>query len=60
MNALQKKTSVVVVGGGLAGLVSAIELAKSGISVVLIEKNTYPFHRDASMDRSLPRFDHAV
>ena len=45
MNALQKKTSVVVVGGGLAGLVSAIELAKSGISVVLIEKNTYPFHR---------------
>jgi flavin-dependent dehydrogenase len=45
MNILQKKTSIVVVGGGLAGLVSSIELAKAGVSVVLIEKNIYPFHR---------------
>lgn len=45
MKEMSKETTVVVVGGGLAGLVSSIELAKAGISVVLIEKNRYPFHR---------------
>jgi flavin-dependent dehydrogenase len=36
---------VVVIGGGLAGLISSILLAKSGREVMLIEKKTYPFHR---------------
>src|SRR5688572_23149546 len=36
---------VIVVGGGLAGLVSAIDLAGKGVGVTLIEKKTYPFHR---------------
>lgn len=36
---------VAVVGGGLAGLASAIQLAKLGNSAVLFEKNTYPFHK---------------
>ncbi|MEO9477192.1 MAG: NAD(P)/FAD-dependent oxidoreductase [Cyclobacteriaceae bacterium] len=36
---------VIVVGGGLAGLVSSILLSRSGLSVTLIEKNRYPFHR---------------
>jgi len=36
---------IVVVGGGLAGLVSASLLAKNDFKVVLIEKNQYPFHR---------------
>lgn len=35
----------VVIGGGLAGLISAILLAKAGRAVILIEKKTYPFHR---------------
>ena len=39
------KSSVAIVGGGLAGLVSAFLLAKSGHSAVLIEKKNYPFHR---------------
>ncbi|MBC7412055.1 MAG: FAD-dependent monooxygenase [Bacteroidia bacterium] len=34
-----------VLGGGLAGLCLAIQLAQQGHSVVLIEKNTYPFHK---------------
>ncbi|MBB6326264.1 flavin-dependent dehydrogenase [Algoriphagus iocasae] len=34
-----------IVGGGLAGLVSAFLLAKSGHSTLLIEKKNYPFHR---------------
>jgi flavin-dependent dehydrogenase len=36
---------VVVVGGGLAGLVNAIQLARAGLQVLLIEKKQYPFHK---------------
>ena len=34
-----------IIGGGLAGLCLAIQLADQGISVVLFEKNQYPFHK---------------
>ncbi|MBK0403336.1 NAD(P)/FAD-dependent oxidoreductase [Adhaeribacter sp. BT258] len=36
---------VIVIGGGLAGLSSAMLLARAGIGVTLIEKKNYPFHR---------------
>lgn len=36
---------VVIIGGGLAGLVSSIQLATSGLNVLVIEKKNYPFHR---------------
>ncbi|GAB3538800.1 NAD(P)/FAD-dependent oxidoreductase [Pontibacter brevis] len=36
---------VVIVGGGLAGLVSALSLAKAGLQVTLVEKKAYPFHK---------------
>src|SRR5687768_4904541 len=36
---------VIVIGGGLAGLTSALALRKTGLSVTVIEKKTYPFHR---------------
>lgn len=39
------KIKVLVIGGGLAGLVSSILLAKKGVEVHLIEKKAYPFHR---------------
>ncbi|MEO0469777.1 MAG: NAD(P)/FAD-dependent oxidoreductase [Bacteroidota bacterium] len=34
-----------IIGGGLAGLLNAILLARQGFSVVLSEKKSYPFHR---------------
>ena len=34
-----------IIGGGLAGLSSAIQLSKAGLKVVLIEKKEYPFHK---------------
>jgi len=42
---LKTKYQVVIVGGGLAGLCSAIHLSKIGISILLIEKHSYPKHK---------------
>ncbi|HEX6223876.1 MAG TPA: NAD(P)/FAD-dependent oxidoreductase [Chryseolinea sp.] len=36
---------VIVVGGGISGLVTAIQLVRAGIHCSLIEKRNYPFHR---------------
>ncbi len=38
-------TQITIVGGGLAGLACSIRLARAGLKVILIEKNTYPFHK---------------
>ena len=37
--------NVIIIGGGLAGLSSAIHLSKQAIKVLVIEKNTYPKHK---------------
>ncbi|WP_179344568.1 NAD(P)/FAD-dependent oxidoreductase [Winogradskyella ursingii] len=36
---------VIIIGGGLAGLCSAIHLSQSSFKVLLIEKNEYPKHK---------------
>ena len=36
---------VAIIGGGLGGLTLAVQLADSGYSCILFEKNSYPFHR---------------
>jgi len=36
---------VIIVGGGLAGLIAAIQFARAGVPCTLIEKKKYPFHR---------------
>ncbi len=36
---------IIIVGGGLAGLTSAILLARKNKKVLLIEKKTYPYHK---------------
>ena len=41
----KRKHEVLIVGGGLAGLVSALLLAQEGHVVTLVEKKVYPFHR---------------
>jgi len=35
----------VIIGGGLAGLISSIQLIRAGVSCTLVEKKSYPFHR---------------
>ena len=37
--------NAVIIGGGLAGLVTSIRLARGGISCTMIERRAYPFHR---------------
>ncbi len=36
---------IIIIGGGLAGLVSAIHLSKAGLPVIIVEKNGYPKHK---------------
>lgn len=42
MTALTKKKRVVVVGAGLGGMSAAIQLARSGFQVTILEKNAQP------------------
>ncbi|WP_298539895.1 NAD(P)/FAD-dependent oxidoreductase [uncultured Aquimarina sp.] len=42
---MNSHTHILIIGGGLAGLTSAIHLAKAQISVTLIEKDIYPKHK---------------
>jgi flavin-dependent dehydrogenase len=37
--------NIVIIGGGLAGLTSSIQLVRAGIPCLVIEKKSYPFHR---------------
>ena len=36
---------IIIIGGGLAGLTSALHLSKQNIKILLIEKNEYPKHK---------------
>ncbi len=42
---METSSTIVIVGGGLAGLTAAIHLSKIGYLVTLIEKNSYPKHK---------------
>lgn len=42
---MELDADVLIIGGGLAGLTSAIHLCKKGIRVAVIEKQTYPNHK---------------
>ena len=42
---MKKKSQIVIIGGGLAGLTSAIHLCSYGFKVYVIEKDTYPNHK---------------
>lgn len=45
MNQISQIFDVIIVGGGLAGLSSAIHLSKHDLNILLIEKNHYPKHK---------------
>ncbi|MFN2438692.1 MAG: FAD-dependent oxidoreductase [Chitinophagaceae bacterium] len=51
------KYDVAIVGGGLAGLSAAIQLSKAGYSVILFEKEKFPFHKVCGEYVSLESWD---
>jgi flavin-dependent dehydrogenase len=53
----KKIYDVVIIGGGLGGLCLAIQQAKAGKSVVLFEKETYPFHKVCGEYISMESYD---
>ena len=53
----EKIYDIAIIGGGLAGLSLAILQAKGGKTVVLFEKNCYPFHRVCGEYISLESWD---
>ncbi|MFL5764445.1 MAG: NAD(P)/FAD-dependent oxidoreductase [Bacteroidia bacterium] len=56
----KKVYQVSVIGGGLAGLTLAIQLADAGYSVILFEKNKYPFHKVCGEYISMESWDFLV
>jgi len=46
-----------IIGGGLGGLTLAISLAKAGKSILLLEKESYPFHRVCGEYISMESYD---
>ena len=56
---MSKKTTydAAIIGGGLGGLTLAISLAKAGKSILLLEKENYPFHRVCGEYISMESYD---
>jgi flavin-dependent dehydrogenase len=51
---------IVIIGGGLAGLINTLNLAQAGLEVILLEKQSYPFHRvcgEYISNETLPYFN---
>ena len=44
-NSNRMNIDVIIVGGGLSGLTAAIHLSKSGLKVLIIEKQSFPRHK---------------
>ncbi len=51
---------IAIAGGGLAGLALSIQLAGKGYSVIVLEKETYPFHRVCGEYISLESWDFLI
>ena len=54
------KGSVLVVGGGISGMQSALDLANSGYYVYLLEKNPSIGGAMAQLDKTFPTNDCAM
>jgi heterodisulfide reductase subunit A len=52
--------SALVVGGGIAGLSAAVDLADAGFKVYLVEKNTTIGGRMSQLDRTFPTDDCSI
>ncbi|MBF0517859.1 MAG: CoB--CoM heterodisulfide reductase iron-sulfur subunit A family protein, partial [Nitrospirae bacterium] len=51
----EKGSSIVVIGGGISGLTTAIEAAEAGQRTVIVERNPYLGGRVAQLNRYFPK-----
>ena len=54
------KTIALVIGGGIAGLSTAVDLGDAGFKVYLVEKNTTIGGRMSQLDRTFPTDDCSI
>lgn len=54
------KKATLIVGGGIAGMNAALDLANEGIKVFLVEKNTTIGGRMSQLDRTFPTDDCSI
>jgi heterodisulfide reductase subunit A len=52
--------ATLIIGGGIAGMNAALDLANQGIKVYLVEKNTTIGGRMAQLDRTFPTDDCSI
>ena len=51
---------VLVIGGGIAGIQAALDLADSGVKVYLVEKTPSIGGRMAQLDKTFPTMDCSI
>ena len=54
------KDTVLVVGGGIAGVQGALDLAESGSKVVLVERSPTVGGKMAALDKNFPTLDCSI
>jgi len=54
------ENAALIVGGGIAGMNAALDLANQGVKVYLVEKNTTIGGRMAQLDRTFPTDDCSI
>jgi heterodisulfide reductase subunit A len=59
MNELQNK-GVLVIGGGIAGIQAALDLANSRVKVYMVEKASSLGGRMAQLDKTFPTMDCSI
>lgn len=54
----QKTFDIAIIGGGLAGLTLSIQLVRTGVTVIIFEKEEYPFHKVCGEYISMESWDY--
>ena len=57
---MKKGNSVLVIGGGVAGIQASLDLAERGVKVYLVEKNPSIGGRMAQLDKTFPTMDCSI